>query len=110
LLENSLELFFCLAINDRQRWYAEDAFSVKFNLVVDWIFTVLLVLSPVIIVCFYCYNFEKLGNTNFNQTWGATYTGLYYFNRRILFFPISFLLRRATFALLSLHMSTFVIG
>ena len=49
---------------------------------------------PIWITYFYCKNFEKLDDAEFEEKYGATYEGLRTDSRAILAYPVIFMMRR----------------
>ena len=74
------------------------------NDVLSIFFFVLLLVMPVFVGIFYYKNFNKLSQSNFNETWGSTYDGLRTDKKYILFFPIFFLARRFIFIILAFNL------
>ena len=56
--------------------------------------TAALAILPPWIIYFYCKNFDKWGDSEFEHKYGATYEGLRTDSRAILAYPIIFMLRR----------------
>ena len=49
---------------------------------------------PIWIIYFYCKNFDKLGDAEFEHKYGASYEGMRTDSRAILAYPIIFMIRR----------------
>jgi len=80
--------------------YGEDEKFENFFLINDLMsygFMAVLIIMPVWVAIFYCYNFKKLEDKKFTERYGSTYDGLRTNRKSILFFPIYFLIRRGIF-------------
>ena len=62
---------------------------------------------PFFVMVFYCKKFNRLGDQDFNDTYGSTYDGLRTDDRSILFFPVFFLIRRYIFIFMAFKMSAY---
>ena len=56
---------------------------------------------PVWTLVFYCRKFEKLGDKDFEETYGSAYEGLRTDRRSSIFFPVFFIIRRYIFVILA---------
>jgi len=77
-MEAALELsFMCILQIDfmNRLFHAQGFFEV-----LDYLITLLVMVSlvglPIFIVTFYCKNFDRLGEDEFEKKWGAIYEGL----------------------------------
>lgn len=87
--------------------YAESPEYDSFFLVNDLLsfsLMILLVIMPIWVTIFYCYNFDKIGDKKFAEKYGSTYDGLRTDGKRsILFFPVYFLVRRWIFLMITIY-------
>ena len=63
---------------------------------------------PIAISIFLCVNFRRLENPDFEQRYGALYSGLAVKKRSALAYPVIFVTRRFAFALLVCFWRTFL--
>lgn len=110
LIQGCLEIAIAAAVylDDRDKLMAtfDESFD-NFFLVNDALsFSLMLVLlvMPLWILVFYCFNFSKLANEKFASVFGSTYDGLRTDRRSVIFFPIYFLLRRFAFVFFALRL------
>jgi len=88
-------------IRNSENWL--EAFD--YGLVIFLAGTVLLL--PLFIIFFYCLNYEKMGTEKFQKKFGSVYEGLR-INRSALFYPVLFILRRVSLAVVALYAEDFV--
>lgn len=77
-MEAALELgFMCLLqIDFMDRLFVAKGFFEVMDYLISGLCMICLVSLPVFIVVFYCKNFERLGEEEFEEKWGAIYEGL----------------------------------
>lgn len=110
VLEASLELAFTCTLSLQYGNFAGGSFWDKFNYIFAALLTFFLVLLAPFIWCFYGRNVDKLNDEEFEERWGAPYEGLYSFDKYCLLYSIFFVLRRVTFAAISILMPGFLPG
>jgi len=110
VFEACLELTFAVIIDLPFAWKGireVENWLEGFDFALAMVLTVVVVLLPFFILYFYCKNFEKLGDEKFAGNFGSVYEGLH-LKRSALFYPIFFIVRRASLALVALFYEDFV--
>jgi len=104
ILESTLELSFTCMLN--YKYVPELARATTFFQVMDYLITavvIVLVLGlPFFILIFYCKNFDRLKDEEFEDTWGAVYEAHEADMRASLWFNVIFMIRRILFAVVAI--------
>jgi len=112
VLEASLELSFCCIINIKYgnvfRYPETPTAGSVVNFVVAVFFTVVVLVSPLVILIAYNYHFLKLAEPEFEHRYGAAYEGLKHLERSVLIYPALFVARRILFGVLAVYCYHFV--
>ena len=102
VIEGVLELFFSVYFNLKYG-------VCNFNIYGSWVnyffavfFAAIILLSPILVLVFYCKNFHKLKEEEFESKFGSVYEGINVEKRSALVFTSYFLIRRAIFSITSL--------
>jgi hypothetical protein len=98
-----MELSFCCILNLYYSSY-DGTWAMKLNYFVSWFFAAALTLSPVLILGFYNWHFDKLEDEDFEEKWGAPYESLNKQSRWSLVYPCTFVVRRLVFAYICIFM------
>ena len=109
IIEGALELSFSAFINLKYGVCSFKILGSWVNYFYSIFLTATLILMPVVVLLFYCLNFKKLEEKDFEEKFGTVYEGLNASKRSSLFFTVIFLLRRITFSLVSLLLYDYVI-
>ena len=106
ILTTSLELSFSIMLNTPYMGNFERAFFLEKT---DYLMTVfigtVLLISPFFILTFYGYNFDRLDDTRFKDTYGSVYDGMKPNLRASIGFSILFIVRRIIFAATCLYLT-----
>lgn len=109
VLEAALELSFSVFLN-LQYGKFDDNWAEQMNMYFSIFFAVCLVFGPAMILIFYCKNFDRLDDEEFEDKWGAPYEGLDKMERLSLLYPCLFITRRVILGYISIHMHNFLPG
>jgi len=98
-----MELSFCVFLNLYYGSYA-GSWAMKLNYCISIFFGACLIGTPIFVITFYNWNWDKLSDEEFEEKWGAPYEGLKKTSRWDLLHPCIFVSRRVIFAYLSIFM------
>jgi len=100
VMEACLELSFAVILN--WPFIPQVTTATTFMQTLDYILTIVVAILlgalPLFIIVFYCWNFRKLGNEDFEEKWGAVYEGMKTCERASLAYNVIFILRRMLLA------------
>ena len=102
VLQSSMDLVYTCILNVQFGQWAGGPFPAKFNIILAYLFSFLIITWPLFVYLWIYRNLDRLEDENFYNTYGSAYEGLDISRAASLWFPVLFMFKRIAFAVIAL--------